>query len=290
MKKLFVLLTFFLAPLLFLSCQKELTLEQQYPEQNTQPGPGEIKVMTFNIRQNNDNDGAFNHWALRAGACRIMVEVQKPCLLGLQELSTTQLEYMSLTLAEKGYVTVSEKENLNSFMYNPDVLDMETTGMFYLNDTPEVNATSWDGYMRYVAWAVMSVKASGTRFFYMNTHLGLTALSRTKAMSLIVKRLKILNTENLPVVFMADFNAMATESCFDVIRNSMVCTRDVAPITDDIKTYNGWNNLEKNTPYICDHIWISNTMECSEYRTVTVPYEGHTYISDHFPVYSIIKF
>ena len=273
------------------SCGKqEPTLEELYPEQNTQPRPGQIKAMTFNIRQNNDNDGAFNHWALRAGACRTMVEVQKPTILGLQELSETQLEYMTLTLSKKGYVTVTEKEYLNSFMYNPDVLDVEDTGMFYLNDTPEVYSISWDGYMRYVAWAVMYIKATGVRFFFMNTHLGLSAFSRTKAMALIGQRLKVLNSENLPVIFMADFNGNATESCFDAIRKTMVCTREVAPITDEIKTYNGWNNLEKNTPYVCDHIWISNTLVCPEYRTVTVPYEGHTYISDHFPVYSIIQF
>ena len=68
----------------------------------------------------------------------------------------------------------------------------------------------------------------------------------------------------------------------------MVCTRDVAPITDDVKTYNAWG--EEARAYICDHIWISADMECSEYKTVTYPYDGHTYVSDHYPVYSIIEF
>lgn len=272
------------------SCKKEPTLEELYPEQNTQPDePGEIKVMTFNIRQRNDNDGAWNNWALRAPACRIMVEVQKPALLGMQELHESQWEYMSVLLAEKGYVTVTDKEIINSFMYRPDVLDLEKSGIFYLTDTPEVAGDSWDGYKRYVAWATMSIKATGTHFFYINTHLGLKVDARKKAMTLIVKMLKTLNAEDLPVVLMADFNAPTTEACFDIVRNTMVCTRDVAPITDDVMTYNGWF-LSSNTPYICDHIWISNGIECSEYRTVTVPYDGHTLISDHYPVYSIIKF
>ena len=289
MRRLFTYLSVLLL-LGALSCQKELTLEEQYPDQNAQPDePGEIKVMTFNIRQRNDNDGAWNYWAVRAPACRIMVEVQKPTLIGYQEFHSTQIEYMSGTLAEKGYVTVEDEENKNAFMYNPDILDLETNGIFFLSETPEVSSLSWDGYVRYVTWAIMSIKATGDRFFYINTHLGLTADSRNRAMNLIVKRLKTLNPEDLPVVFMADFNTVTEDKVFDNIRKTMVCTRDVAPITDDVKTYNGWNSA-KNTPYICDHIWITNTIGCSEYRTVTVPYDGHTLISDHYPVYSIIKF
>ena len=78
------------------------------------------------------------------------------------------------------------------------------------------------------------------------------------------------------------------DSVFEGIRESMVCTREVAPITDDVKTYNAWGNEAK--AYQCDHIWITNTIKCSEYKTVTQWYDGHKYVSDHFPVYSIIEF
>ena len=277
---------FFLFPLLLLvllSCQKE-------EPKNNHPnlGPGQLKVMTFNIRGTTTEDDAFNNWGMRAGACRDMIIDQQPSIVGFQELVATEWKYMSGTLASHGYVGAPVDDPMNSFMYRPDELEVLSEGVFWLSDTPDKSSTSWDGYVRYVHWAVMKVLSSGQEFFYINTHFGLTTASRKSAMTLIQKRIKLLNTNNLPIVMMADFNTHATDSVFEGIRESMVCTREVAPITDDVKTYNAWGNEAK--AYQCDHIWITNTIKCSEYKTVTQWYDGHKYVSDHFPVYSIIEF
>ena len=241
---------FFLFPLLLLvllSCQKE-------EPKNNHPnlGPGQLKVMTFNIRGTTTEDDAFNNWGMRAGACRDMIIDQQPSIVGFQELVATEWKYMSGTLASHGYVGAPVDDPMNSFMYRPDELEVLSEGFFWLSDTPDKSSTSWDGYVRYVHWAVMKVLSSGQEFFYINTHFGLTTASRKSAMTLIQKR------------------------------------REVAPITDDVKTYNAWGNEAK--AYQCDHIWITNTIKCSEYKTVTQWYDGHKYVSDHFPVYSIIEF
>ena len=280
MRKLF----YFLFPLLALAaCDKE-------EPKNNHPSlsPGQLKVMTFNIRATTTEDDAFNNWGMRADACREMVIDQLPSIVGIQELVSTQWKYLTGTLADYGYAGVTDKDIFNSFLYRPKELEVLSDGVFWLSDTPETSSTSWDGYVRYVHWAVMKVLSSGQEFFYMNTHLGLTTASRRSAMTLIQKRIKLLNTDNLPVVLMADFNTHATDAVFEGIRESMVCTREVAPITDDVKTYNAWGNEAK--AYQCDHIWITNTIKCSEYKTVTQWYDGHKYVSDHFPVYSIIEF
>ena len=277
---------FFLFPLLLLvllSCQKE-------EPKNNHPnlGPGQLKVMTFNIRGTTTEDDAFNNWGMRAGACRDMIIDQQPSIVGFQELVATEWKYMSGALASHGYVGAPVDDPMNSFMYRPDELEVLSEGVFWLSDTPDKSSTSWDGYVRYVHWAIMKVLSSGQEFFYINTHFGLTTASRKSAMTLIQKRIKLLNTNNLPIVMMADFNTHATDSVFEGIRESMVCTREVAPITDDVKTYNAWGNEAK--AYQCDHIWITNTIKCLEYKTVTQWYDGHKYVSDHFPVYSIIEF
>ena len=287
MRKLIPL--FLLVLLSLAACQKkEPTLEELYPDQNTQPGPGQIKVMSFNIRGNNDNDGAFNHWALRAGACRMMIQVQKPDLVGFQEITDTQWGYVDGVLPKDGYVGVGVIDRKNAFYYNPDRLEVESSGVFWLTKTPDVPSEASDGYERYVYWASIRILATGQRFFYMNTHFALSTDGRTLGINVIRQRLPLLNTEKLPVIFNGDFNTHSTDKVFDYIRETMSSTRDIAPITDEVKTYNAWGN--ENKAYECDHIWISNTLSCPEYRTVTVPYEGHTYISDHFPVYSIIQF
>lgn len=287
MKNFFPLLLILLLPYTA-GCKKDLSPDERYPEQNTQPGPGQIKVMTFNVRQKNDNDGAFNHWALRAGACRMMIQVQKPDLLGLQEVHTSQWAYLNGILPNDGYVGVGEIDKKNSFFYRSDHLEVERSGVFWLSKTPDVPSVSSDGYERYVYWASIKILATGQRFFFMNTHFALTSDARTLGVNVIRQRLPLVNTEDLPVIFMGDFNTYSTDKVFDSIKVTMSSTRDIAPVTDEVKTYNAWG--DEGRAYECDHIWISNTLSCPEYRTVTVPYDGHTFISDHFPVYSIVQF
>lgn len=275
-----------LFPLLLLSlaaCKKE-------EPQNHHPNlsPGQLKVMTFNIRGTTTEDDAYNNWGMRAGSCRDMVIDQQPSLVGLQEAVATEWKYMSRTLAGHGYAGVTDADINDSFLYRPDELELLSDGVFWLSDTPDISSMSWDGYVRYVHWAVMKILSSGQEFFYMNTHLGLTAASRRSAMTLIQKRMKLLNPDGLPVVLMADFNTHATDAVFNGIRETMDCTREVAPITDDVKTYNAWGNEAK--AYQCDHIWVTKSVQCSEYKTVTQWYDGHKYVSDHYPVYSIIQF
>ncbi len=277
---------FNLFPLLLLiltGCEKEET-KNNHPDLS----PGQLKVMTFNIRATTTESDAHNNWGMRAGACKDMVIDQQPSIVGLQEIVAIQWKYMTAMLSDHGYVGVADEDLFNSFIYRPDELEMISDGVFWLSDTPETSSMSWDGYVRYVHWAVMKVLSSGQKFFYVNTHFGLTTASRKSAMTLIRKRLKMLNTENLPIVMMADFNTYGTDAIFNDIRDEMSLTREIAPVTDTVKTYNAWGNEAK--AYLCDHIWISKSIKCTEYKTVTQWYDGHKYVSDHYPVYSIIEF
>ena len=275
-----------LFPLLLLAlvaCKKE-EAKNNHPNLS----PGQLKVMTFNIRATTTEDDAFNNWGMRAGACRDMIIDQQPSIVGFQELVATQWKYMTGMLTSHGYVGVTDEDIMDSFMYRKEELELLSDGVFWLSDTPETSSVSWDGYVRYVHWAVMKVLSTGEKFFYMNTHLGLTTASRRSAMTLIKKRIGQLNTDNLPVVIMADFNTHAGDSVFEGIRETMVCTREESPVTDELKTYNAWGNEAK--AYVCDHIFVTNTVKCLEYKTVTQWYDGHKYVSDHYPVYSIIEF
>ena len=250
--------------------------------------PGQLKVMTFNIRSKTNEKDFFNNWCMRGGACRMMVEDQQPSIVGMQELVQEQWDYMNETLTMKGYAAVGEKDCMNSYLYRPDELTVEQTDLFWLTNTPDRSSESWDGYVRSARWTIMRINATGQRIFYVTTHLGLTSDSRQKAMNLITARIKQYNTDNLPVILMADFNIPADNSLFDGIRATMDNSREVAPVTDDIDTYNAWNGTN-GVPCIIDMIWLSKSIECSEYCTVTKSYDGHRFISDHYPVYAMIK-
>lgn len=249
---------------------------------------GQIKAMCFNIRGITTEEDFHNNWAMRAGACRMMVEDQQPSIIGMQEQNETQWLYMFATMSPKGYAGLATDDVKAAFLYRTDQLEVEENGLFWQSKTPDRSSECWDGFVRPVRWAVMHILATDQRFFFVTTHVGLTGESRTNGIKLIKKRIELYNTGNLPVVLMADFNCVATDNVFDEIRTSMVLTREVAPITDAVPTYNAWGNQDGELAI--DHIWISPTIDCKEYRTVTNAYDGHSLISDHFPIYSILQF
>ena len=97
---------FLFAMLVLAGCHKE-------EPKNNHPNlsPGQLKVMTFNIRGTTTEDDAHNNWGMRAGACRDMVIDQQPSLVGIQEAVATEWKYMSGTLAEYGYVGITDEDN-----------------------------------------------------------------------------------------------------------------------------------------------------------------------------------
>ena len=249
---------------------------------------GQIKLMCFNIRGITNEDDIRNNWAMRAGACRMMVEDQQPSIIGMQEQNETQWTYMFSTMSSKGYAGLATTDVKAAFLYRPDQVEVEENGLFWQSKTPDRSSDCWDGFVRPVRWAVIHILGTDQRIFYVTTHLGLTNESRINGMKLIKKRIDSYNSNNYPVVLMADFNTASNDKAFDEIKKSMVLTREVAPITDVVPTYNAWGRVENEA--LIDHIWITTTLNCVEYRTVTNAYDGHKLISDHYPIYAILQF
>jgi endonuclease/exonuclease/phosphatase family metal-dependent hydrolase len=249
--------------------------------------PNELKVMSFNVRE--PADGGKDEWAVRAGAVMQMFDDQLPTLVGFQEASHEYInKYLHAVMPQHGYVFLDDPEPQNSVAYRPELLKLIKTSVMWLSDTPSIPSVSPSGYVRTARWMVFEIIATGTQFFYVNTHFDLSTTQQKQNLKLIRSLISQYNKENLPVVLTGDFNVESDTGVFESIQETMVCTRDVAPIADNEYTYNAWGNSDKFR--IIDHIFISKELQCSEYKTVTQPYGGHTYVSDHYPVYSIINF
>ena len=65
-------------------------------------------------------------------------------------------------------------------------------------------------------------------------------------------------------------------------------TRLYAPSesSDHGPTTNNWTGKSKT---VIDHIYCSKHLNIVEYRTVRDPYNGVTYVSDHYPIYAIVS-
>ena len=281
MRKIFYLIS--LSLFLFASCEKAPEVKSNRHDL----GPNELKIMSFNVRE--PADGGKDEWAVRAGAVMAMFDDHQPSVIGFQEAGHSSINrYLTAILPNYGYVFVDELENKNSMAYRPELLKVVKKGLIWLTDTPNVPSMSSSGYVRTARWVIFEINATGTQFFFINTHFDLSMTDQKLNQRYINKLITQQNKDNLPIVMTGDFNVESDTGVFDSIKETMVCTRDVAPITDSVKTYNAWGNTPKAR--IIDHIFMSKELDCSEYKTVTQAYGNHHYISDHYPVYSIINF
>ena len=177
-----------------------------------------------------------------------------------------------------------------AIFYNKKTVKLLKWGTYWLSDTPDVPSKGWDAAcFRTATWALLKDKASGKKFFYVNTHLDHVGWeARRKGLALIVERIAAMNPKGLPMVLTGDFNMRIDRPEFDDLKQIMENAREVAARTDHHNTYNGWGKASKEE--IIDYIWFKGFSACTEYETITKPYMERTFISDHYPIRATLIF
>lgn len=268
-------------------------------------GEGEIKVMSFNIRTNSPNDTGVKAWDSRKAACVALIKDQMPDILGVQEAQwKTQWIYLMDELKGSGYDGYGVNRNdgkesgngeVVGILWNTDVLKKIEVGTFWLSKTPEKPSRNWGMSMnRTATWGLFEHIATGKKFFFLNTHLPLKndnlddpELAKKEGMKIIVNKL-LEYEEDYPLYVTGDFNITSTDPVLEGLRDFMRNARTYANVKDTTKTTtNGFG--ESSSLKIIDHIFYSDYLKVPEYRTITDAYNGVTYVSDHYPIYAIIK-
>lgn len=261
-------------------------------------GP-KVTVMSFNVRQSKAKEvDPGNSWINRKDACLQMLKETMPDVVGFQEVQMgDQWPFFrdSLKTSYDGYAIGRRdgkvKGETSGFLYNRDKLTLLEHGTFWLSETPEVPSLSFDEkYYRSATWGIFKVAKSNKYFLYINTHMGLTYMSQTKGFKVILDKLPELNPIGYPVVITGDFNVTMSHDAFDTARQTMNNAIEVAErkVCADAPTYNAWGNERRYA--IVDHIWLSKDVKCLLYVTDNKEYDGHKFISDHFPIMTELKF
>ena len=227
-----------------------------------------------------------------------MVQEHQPSLLGVQEAKfNAHWTYLKEQLAEdySGYGVSRDtgKESGSGetmgILYNKRVIQKLDGGTFWLSETPDVPSKGFGAnYSRCATWGLFKHRSSGVKFYYINTHIDhQSKTAQVEGMKLISKFFEKYKDE-YPLFITADFNMTSDNVAMDPIEAYMYNTREVAPeaLTDYNTTYNGFVT-GKNS--IIDHIYCSNYLKVLEYHTINEQYGDVQFISDHYPIYSIMK-
>ena len=267
-------------------------------------GEGEIKVMSFNIRTKTSNDKGDNHWDSRKGACVALIKDQMPDILGVQEAQyNSQWTYLMDELKGVGYngygLNRSDGKESGSgevvgILYNRNVIKKIEVGTFWLSETPDKPSRSWGMSMnRTATWGLFEHIPTGQKFFFLNTHLPLKndnlddpETAKKEGMKLIEKKL-LEYDEDYPLYLTGDFNVISTDPVLDGVRDFMRNARTYAPVRDTNPTVNGFGDTSSRKQI--DHIYYSDYLKAVEYYTIMDEYNGIKYVSDHYPIYAILK-
>ncbi|MBO4916700.1 MAG: endonuclease/exonuclease/phosphatase family protein [Bacteroidales bacterium] len=251
-----------------------------------------VVAMSYNIRYGTADDGT-NSWQYRYPASAMMLDELKPDVVGLQEALSSQVEYLATTL-DKTYKAVGvgrddgkKAGEIMAVLYNYKTTKLLKWGTFWLSDTPDTPSRGWDGACnRCATWAVMKDKATGKKFFFVNTHIDhVGPEAQQKGVKLIADKIAEMNKDGLPVIVTGDFNMEVSNDFLAPMKEGFQNARTAAVVTDDHFSYNGWGRAQSTI----DYVWFKG-FSCTRFETVTKPYYERTFISDHFPVKAVLVF
>ncbi len=217
---------------------------------------------------------------------------ENPTVFGVQECLLSQREYILEQLPAYDCIGVGRDDGDKSgeqmaIFYHKDVVSVDASGTFWLSETPDKPSKGWDAqYKRSATWAMFTVKATGKKFFYINTHLDHSGqMARANGIRLLCEKLAELNPDNHPAMVTADFNSETSEEIFTPLKLVMKDARETAPVTDKYGSYNAWGQKSLNI----DHVFYSG-FKALEFRTIRDIYSGVQFVSDHYPVAALLEF
>ena len=253
-----------------------------------------LKVMSYNIRYGSAEDGT-NSWKYRWPATIEMLNDVQPDVFGVQEALDFQLTLVSEMARNYKNVGVGREDGKHdgehmAIFWNKKTVKMLKWGTFWLSETPEKPSMGWDAAcFRTATWALMKDKKTGKKFYFVNTHLDHVGKEARKlGLKLIVDRIDDINPEKYPMVLTGDFNVRPDNPCLVDLDKIMTSTRKIAKKTDSKGTFNGWRKDREGG--VIDYIYVSGFGEVVEYETVTKKYADRSFISDHYPIMSVLKF
>ena len=302
----------FLSFLLLSSCYQKQKLDfsnwYTVEEGGDTPDPETIEglfIMSSNVRyysarsKKDDPDVGDRDWEVRKTGYFEMVNTMKPTVLGLQEAEMNQVSDIIANCKGYAYKGVGRKDGRQngestSILYRVDEIQVEEWGTVWLSDTPTVVASHFaemtDNQCRTATWAILTVKESGRRFFYLNTHTSLFEDSQPKEIACILNTVSEHCPDGLPVVLSADWNLEENDPIMAPVLKDYSSARQTAPLTDNIETFHWWGSQSTISKHQhLDHIFYRGFEGCSRFRTLNMKWKN-LWISDHHPVYAILQF
>ena len=255
----------------------------------------EIKVISYNVRYNNPNDGK-DIWENRRSTIVNFIKNENPDFLGLQEVNHAQLLFLNSNLSNYSFVGVGRddgktKGEYSPIFYNNNLFDLIKSDTFWLSSTPDKISVGWDASMeRICTYAVFKSKTNKKNIWVFNTHfdhIGMEA--REKSADLIISVINKLTEPEDYVVLTGDFNLLDDSKPIMNLQSNFNDTNKNLEKTD--KSYGTFNNFKLNfvSKSRVDYVFEKNFKLINSRHIIVKTPEGR-WASDHHPILAKLKF
>ena len=255
-----------------------------------------LKIITYNIRYDNPNDGE-NNWLNRKDDLCAQLNFYDPDIFGIQEALPNQINDISNVLTKYNHVGIArdgqDKGEASNIFYKKENFTVIQQNTFWLSETPNIISKGWDAALnRICTYALFKNKKTKQLFWVFNTHLDhLGEVAKTKSIELIVSKIKTVNAKNYPVVFMGDFNSEPGEAPAVLLSRALMDTRTVSrePSFGPEGTFNAFT-FHEPVKRLIDYIFVSeNGLRVRQHAVLSDSKNCH-YPSDHLPVLARMEY
>ena len=248
-------------------------------------GP-ENKIMSYNLRCLTPLDTGEKSWFYRAGYVLQDIEQEAPGIIGFQEATRWQYQFLVESLPDHDSVITYRDKAFNSegcpIFYHTGRYTLVDKGSFWLSETPEVMSKDWgSACYRITSYVILTDNSSGKDFVVFNTHLDhVSDEARIEGMGVILD--KIAQFGGLPAVIMGDLNAQEDSATILAATEHFLDARYAAEETVDTYTYQNWGNF--SVARRIDYFMISKSgIKPLSYAVLDQPRDG-VWSSDHSPI------
>lgn len=252
----------------------------------------DLKLMTYNIRLDLAADQE-NAWPNRKEYWASQMQFYEPDIFGIQEALPQQVLDIEVLLPQYNHIGIGrdgmDKGESSNIFFKKDRFKVLQEHTFWLSDTPDKVSKGWDAALnRVCTYALFKDSKTKKTFWVFNTHFDhLGELARNNSVTLILSKIKELNTQNYSVFLMGDFNSEPTEQRMIDLGKEMNDSRSISEAKPfgPSGSFNAFKHNEAVTKLI-DYIFLSktNAFKVKKYAVLSDSKELK-YPSDHLPVF-----
>jgi len=256
-----------------------------------------LNIMSYNIRYDittsNASPWTERHTAIANQIIRFDVEI-----IGMQEVLDHQREQLLTDLPGYASLGIGRDDGKKAGEYSPIFFKEErfrllTSGTFWLSPTPDVPSKGWDAALnRICTYAQFSDLQSKDTFWVFNTHFDhVGEIARMKSAELILQKIKDVTKGTLQaVIFCGDLNLNDDHPTITFLQSEM---KDALLVSPQVKsnmnsTFNNFD-LTTSASIRIDYIFTNSRVNVQSFETIVEPF-GVSYPSDHFPIFTSLKF